>query len=189
MKIKLNEIPENGRDYKITQKTAELNDDLKDLIQNNPYELELNIRPLNMKDFEVKGKMITTTQEICSLCGETFQFKVNSNIHEILIPIPEADKVQEKQTRSNHFSELTESGPSVTEYTADVFELGQLAHETIALAIPYSPRPEANDDGSCKVCLKMNVKETFVYDEEISIFEKAKEENNPFSILKGLKPN
>ena len=32
MKIKLNEIPENGRDYKINRKSAELNEDLKDLI-------------------------------------------------------------------------------------------------------------------------------------------------------------
>lgn len=189
MKIKLSEIPEDGREYHLNRKTGELNDDLKDLIADHPYELHFSIRPLNSKDYELKGTLETHTNELCSLCGETFKFNIKTKIHEILIESAGADKDLEKQSRSNHFSELNESGPSVIEYSDATFEVGDFTHEVIGLNVPFNPKPELEDDGSCKVCLQANMNQIFKYDEDMSNFEAAKDKQNPFNVLKGLKLN
>jgi uncharacterized protein len=189
MKIKLNEIPEDGREYHLNRKTGEINTELQDLIADHPYELKFTIRPLNSKDYELKGSIETHTKELCSLCGETFKFKVNTKIHEILIESAGEDKELEKQSRSNHFSELNQSGPSVLEYKDATFDVGPFTHEVIGLSVPFNPKPELEADGSCKVCLQANMNQSFRYDEDMSTFEKAKEQENPFSILKGLKIN
>ncbi|MBC7456771.1 MAG: DUF177 domain-containing protein [Bdellovibrionaceae bacterium] len=181
MKIKLNEIPENGRDYILNRKTGELNDVLQDLIQTTPYDLKFSIRPLNSKDYELKGTLETHTQELCSLCGDTFKFNLNVKINEILIESAGADKDLEKQSRSNHFSELNENGPSVIEYNEDTFELGEFAHESAAINIPFNPK--------CESCLKTDTGKLFKYDEDMGNFEKAKEKENPFNVLKGIKIN
>jgi uncharacterized protein len=189
MKIKLNEIPEDGRHYTINRTTGELNQDLQDLIADHPYDFEFSITPLNKSDYELRGTVNTTTDELCSLCGDTFKFKVQAKIHEILIEAAPEEKGLEKQSRSNHFSELNESGPSVIEYKDDVFEFGQFGHEVIALNIPFNPKPEQTANGDCKVCLKTNMTQPFKYDEDMGVFEKAKEKENPFNVLKGLKIN
>ena len=103
-------------------------------------------------------------------------------MNEILIPKPN-DKELEKQTRSNHFSELDETAPSVSEYKNEVFELGDLVHEAIAISIPFNPKPEQNDDGSCKVCLKTTLTDAFMYDEKLSIETQV----SPFNVLKDVK--
>ncbi len=181
MKIRLNEIPEDGRDYHFTRNTGEINADLQDLIQNTPYDLKFTIRPLNNKDYALKGLLTTQTQELCSLCGETFKLSLNAKINEILIESAGADKELEKQSRSNHFSELTENGPSVIEYKDDVFEMGEFAHESAAINIPFNPK--------CENCLKSDTGKAFNYDEDMGSFEKAKDQENPFNVLKGLKIN
>lgn len=189
MKIRLGEIPENGREYHLNEKTAELTPELKDLIGSSAYDIQFNITPLNSKDYELKGVINTTTSEVCSLCGDKFQFKINTKLHEILIEAATPDKDLEKQSRSNHFSELNETGPSVTEYNHGVFEVGEFSHQAIALAVPFNPRPEADKDGNCKVCLNVNINREFKYEEDISTFNKAKEQENPFNVLKGIKLN
>jgi uncharacterized protein len=181
MKIKLNEIPESGREYHLTRTTGELNTDLQDLIADHPYELKFYIRPLNTKDYELKGSLATHTKELCSICGENFKFNIIPKIHEILIESAGQDKELEKQSRSNHFSELNENGPSVIEYSDAAFELGEFTHEAIAISIPFNPK--------CETCLKSDTGVPFRYDEDMGTFEKAKEQENPFSVLKGLKIN
>ncbi len=187
MKINLNEIPENGREFELSHKSAELTSEIKDLVGSHPYEVKFSITPLNTHDYELKGQIQTTTSEICSLCGETFNFKINTRLHEILIQSAGPDKELEKQSRSNHFSELNESGPSVTEYHGHTFEVGEFSHQAIALSVPFNPKPEADADGNCKVCLKMNLNQEIKYDEDMGNFEKAKEKENPFNVLKNLK--
>lgn len=189
MKIKLHEIPTTGREYHLTQKTAELTPALKDLVGDHDYDVKFSITPLNNKDYELKGSLNTTTSEICSLCGETFDFKVKAPLHEILIESAGPEKDLEKQSRSNHFSELNDAGPSVTEYNGDIFDLGEFSHQAVALSVPYNPKPEADKDGNCKVCLTMNLNQEIKYDEDMSSFEKAKEKENPFNVLKGIKLN
>lgn len=189
MKINLNEIPTDGRQYHLNRKSAELTPALKDLVGDHDYDVQFTITPLNSKDYELRGHVKTMTSEVCSLCGETFDFKIKAPLHEILIEAAGPDKELEKQSRSNHFSELNEGGPSVTEYSDSTFYAGEYTHQAIALAVPYNPKPEADEQGNCKVCLTMNLNQEIKYDEDMSIFEKAKEKENPFQVLKKLKLN
>lgn len=184
MRIKLNEIPEEGREYFFNRQTGELNQILKDLIDSLPYEAKIYIKPMNTKNYDVRGYIKTATQELCSACGDTFQFKVDAKIQEILIP--GADEIKNSQfAKSNHVSELDESGPGVSEYKNEIFEIGEFLHEAIALNIPFNPKPDLNDDGSCTICLKTLSQDAFFYDEKMGEVVKS----NPFQALKGVKIN
>jgi uncharacterized protein len=182
MKLKLNEIPDEGREYTYTKETGELNDDLRDLIESNAYSVQFFIKPLNNSDFVMTGQVSTRTKEICSLCGDTFNFQTKAQINEILIP-KAIDKDHEKQSRANHISEQDENAPAVSEYKGEVFELGDFIHEAIALSIPFNPKPELTANGDCSVCLKSTPTHALIYDENVSIIEKV----NPFLALKDLK--
>jgi uncharacterized protein len=182
MKLKLNEIPEDGREYIYTKETGELNESIRDLIENNTYKVQFFIKPLNNDDFIMSGTVTTKTKEICSLCGDTFQFPTTAKINEILIP-KALNKDHEKQSKSNHVSEQDENAPAVSEYKGEVFEIGEFIHEAIALSIPFNPKPEQSVDGDCLFCLKPVPSGAFMYDEDVGISEKL----NPFSALKDLK--
>lgn len=186
-KIKLSEIPEDGREYTFNQATAEISADLKDLIGHENYDAKVFIKPLNHKDFSVVGRIKTATKEDCSLCGETFSLKADLEVNEILIPHnPRQERVEksEKQVRSNHMSELDESNVGVIEYHAEEFEIGSCLRQIVALSIPYKPVPQTNKEGDCVVCLKSQLT-AFSYDEKMG--EDIKK--SPFEILKALKLN
>lgn len=188
MKLRLHEVPSEGQEYILNKSTGELNAALKDLVGDLPYEVKLFVRPLNHKDYELKGKILAQTNEVCSLCGENFPFKLEAKLNEILIPLAQ-DKDLEKQSRSNHFSELDSDGPSVTEYNEDAFDLGEFTHQAIALNIPYSPKPCIKDNGDCEVCLKPNMNKPITYNEDMTKFEAEKKKENPFNVLKNVKLN
>ncbi len=176
MKIRLNEIPEDGREYIINRKTAELNSSLQDLIRNAPYDVNLMIRPINTKDFEMFGEVKTQTPEQCSTCGEDFDFQIARRIREILIPQPEEDRTGKYAKSSIPISE-SEGSLTVSNYKNSQLDLGEFIHEAIALEIPFNPR--------CEACLKKANLAPFVYDEKMSEEEKP----NPFKSLKNLKLN
>ena len=182
-KIKLNEVPEEGRSYSYNRLTGELNEDLKDLIGANDYKTDFFLKPLNHKDFSLRGQIQTATQEICSLCGETFNFKTTAQLNEIIIPSAPNSKNLEKQSKSNHVSEMGETEISVSEYKNDVLEIGELIHEAIALSVPFNPKPDLKDDGSCTICDKLAQLGQFNYDENMGNVKKV----NPFEALKDLK--
>lgn len=177
MKIKLNEIPEDGREYIINRKTAELNTALQDLIQAAPYDVNLMIRPINSKDFAMFGTVHTHTTEQCSICAEDFQFQINKKINEILIPDPGEDRTGKYAKSSIPISESAEDSLTVSNYKSSQLDLGEFIHEAVALEIPFNPR--------CEICLKKASLEPFIYDEKMS--EETKP--NPFKSLKDLKLN
>lgn len=185
MKIKLHEIPEDGREYQFNRETGELNSVLKDLIENSAYDAKVFVKPLNTKNYEIKGYIKSFTNELCSTCGENFKFKAEASVHELLIP--GAEEIKNSQfSKSNHVSELNEDGPGVSEYFGDVFDLGEFLHEAIAFSIPFNPRHETNDP-ECKSILKSADTEPFIYDEKMGNTIEQEKKNNAFNKLKGLK--
>lgn len=183
MKIKLHEIPEEGREYTYNRNTGELNAALADLIEDAPYEAKIFIRPLNTKNYDVAGYIKSQTTELCSQCGESFKYKAEAKVHEILIP--GAEEIKNSQfAKSNHVSELNEDGPGVSEYFGDQFDMGEFLHEAIAFSIPFNPRHEANDP-TCKTSFKSAEGDAFIYDEKMG----EEKKNNAFNVLKGLKLN
>jgi|GEM_PF-1443763 len=175
--IKLNEIPVEGRNYIYNRKTAELNVALQDLIKNNPFDVVLDIKPLNTKDFTITGSVITKTQEQCSRCAEDFDFVINKKINEILIPSQEDDRTGKYAKTSGVLTtaDSAETSFSVSEYTKQQFDLGEFIHEAIAIEVPFNPY--------CSICKKLNNDDIFVYDEQMG--EEVKP--NPFLALKAVK--
>jgi uncharacterized protein len=176
MIIRLNEIPENGRDYWFNRQTAELNPVLQDLIQSHPYEIKLFVKPMNTKDFEMTGSVATTAAAQCSLCAEDFDLSLNRQIREILIPNQELDRTG-KYAKSTTISAVEDETYSVSHYSKQQYDLGEFIHEAIALEIPFKPL--------CAKCIKRENDQIFIYDEKMG--EEIKP--NPFQALKGLKLN
>lgn len=188
MKIRLHEIPSEGRNYIINRQTAELNAVLKDLIQDLPYELNVHIQPINSKDYQMTGTIKTKTPEQCSRCGEDFTFAVDKKIREILIQQPADDRTgRYKQHILNTDSPEAEdeSALSVSHYKDNQFDLGEYIHEAIALEVPFNPAPACLENGDCSVCLKKISTKPLVYDENIGEVIKQ----NPFEALKSIKLN
>lgn len=176
MKIRLNEIPEEGRQYLLNRQTSELNLILQDLVGNNAYDVNLYIKPLNSKDFTLDGAVKTQTSEQCSRCGENFAFDINAKLREILIPPQEQDRTGQYAKSSVNYTGDDES-ISVSEYSKQLqFDLGEFLHEAIAIEVPFNP--------CCKECSK-SADKAYIYDEKMG------EENkpNPFHALKGIKLN
>lgn len=177
MKIRLNEIPEEGRQYRLNRETAELNAVLEDLIHHNTYNVNLDIRPLNARDFTLNGSIATQTHEQCSRCGEDFDFAIDKKVHEILIPGHDEDRTGKYAKSSSPSATGGDDEVSVTEYSKQQFDLGEYLHEVIALEVPFNP--------FCSTCTKPENDKAFTYDEKMG--EESKP--NPFQALKGIKIN
>ena len=179
MKIRLNEIPEDGRNYIFNRQTAELNSVLQDLIKSNFYDVNLDIKPLNSKDFTVTGSILTKTAEQCSKCAEDFDLVIDKKVREILIPNQDDDRTGKYAKTSSTLvtADSNETNMSVTEYSKLQFDLGEFIHEAIALEVPFNPH--------CPACQKLKNDKPFIYDENMG--EEIKP--NPFQTLKGIKLN
>lgn len=183
MKIRLNEIPEEGREYKLNQNTAELNMALTDLVGKNPYEVDLFIKALNNRDYSIVGKLKTNTIEQCSSCGVDFNFSVNKKLNDFLIPKQDNTDRTGRYAKSSHISEADSETPDTVEYEGQSFDLAEYIHEAIALEVPFNPKPAVNDNGDCSLCHKSCGLKPFSYDEKLG----DDELKNPFQALKGLK--
>lgn len=182
-RIRLTDIPQEGKDFQWTQETEELNRILSDLIAEEPYSVTFNIRPVNNRDFLMSGSIKTRAPEACSLCGMDFKFPINVKINEILIP-HQPDERTSQYARVNHVSDAPDQGPQAVEYDDTFhFDMGEYVHEAIGLAIPFNPKPEAKDNGDCTTCgLNMNT-HNFGYEDKVE----DEKPNNPFAALKNLK--
>ena len=183
MKIKLNEIPEEGLSYEFNRKTAELNLALQDLIGAADYQIQFDIKPLNTKDFTLTGTIVTKTNENCSRCGDLFQFPINKKISEILIPKQMDDRTGKYAKTTVAISEK-DLETAVLEYENSQFDLGDYLHEAIAIDVPFNPMPKLKANGDCTLCDKPKNPGPVIYDEKLSV-----EKINPFQSLKNIKLN
>lgn len=183
MLINLLEIPAEGKIYICNQNTGDLNQDLKDLLGQTPYQTEFTIRPLQAGTFELTGFIKTKLPEDCSRCGLDFDMPVDQSFRELLIPEQEIPR-NSKFAKANHVSDMHNDGPSVVEYQGHHFNAGEYLHEVVALAEPYTPAPACTADGNCSLCKKPVSAEKFSYEDPG--FE---EPVSPFASLKNIKLN
>lgn len=185
MKINLNDIPQEGRSYKLDRTETELNPCLDDLIQKADYTTEFTIRPLtvNSRDFEMKGWIKTETPEVCSRCGIDFQHPINAKFHEFLIPKQDQPRGS-RYAHVNHVSELSE-GPETVEYEGQEFDLGEYLHEVIAMAVPFNVACPENAANECRIYENPEGEQGFSVNKDIPL-EKPE---SPFAALKNLKLN
>lgn len=177
MKIRLNEIPEDGRQFSFTRETGELNSSLKDLLAKAPYRVDVTIRPLG-NAFEMEGKLVTSMAELCSLCGWDLNLPLNKSFKEILIEQPEVDRETHHVHGSGSVDFLGEVDASAT-YKDGVFEIGEFIHELVAISEPLYP---ACGDPDCEHLEEATAKRA----ELAAEFAKADEAKSPFAMLKDV---
>lgn len=183
MRIHLSDIPQDGKTFSWTRETGELNQLLSDLIQNYAYKAEFFIRPINSRDFEMTGTIVTKAPEQCSRCGIDFPFEIQKSFHEILIPHQPEERTG-RYKRVNHLSDAPDQGPGSVEYDASMnLDMGEYIHETVAIAIPFNPAPVETDKGDCGFCGDKVRGRSFGYNETMP----GEQVKNPFTVLKNLK--
>lgn len=184
MKINLGEIPEQGLEFKFDRSEKALTPCLDDLIKGNDYKTEFLLRPLNSRDFELKGWIKTFTPETCSRCGVDFQHKVDAKFHEFLLPKMEQPR-NSRYSHVNHVSDSSLDGPEMTEYEGNTFDLGEYLHEVIALAAPFNVAHPQDGSVECKIYENPEATRGFSVNKDIPL-EKPE---SPFAALKNLKLN
>lgn len=185
MKINLADIPEEGKDFLFTHTNHHIASALKDVLKESQFITDFNIRPINSRDFEMRGTFKTVAPETCSRCGLDIELPIDEKFHEILIPKQPVDR-QGKYAKKNHISDVEDDGTSTLEYEINMtMNITDYLHEVVALALPFIPAPAEDSEGNCVTC-KVKVRgKLFKYEEEMP----EEKPESPFKALKNLKLN
>lgn len=178
MKIRLAEIPVEGRKFSFNRQTGELNSALTDIIEEAPYRVEFLIRPLG-NAYEMEGRVVTSLKEVCSLCGWDLSLPLNKDFREILIDEPAAGRDTHHVHGKQSVDFLTD-GPSATPIRDGLFDAAEFVHEFVALAEPLYP---SCGDPDCEHLEEAKQKQA----ELAAEFEKADENTSPFASLEKIK--
>ena len=137
MKIRLNEIPEEGRSYIFDRKSGEINEAVADVVGTHDYKADIFIKPIGGV-YEVSGKIETTLDETCSTCGYDFELPVTRAFREILVQ--EKDEHRKSQSvHGNQSVDFLEEGLAMATVKGQIFDAGDYVHEVIAFAEPFYP--------------------------------------------------
>ena len=145
MKIRLNEIPEEGRSYEFDRISGELNEALEDLVGDHAYNADLFIKPIGGV-YEVSGRVNTTMDEVCSTCGYDFELPVSRGFREILVQEKEEHR-KSQSVHGNQSVDFLEESLAMATFKGQVFDAGDYVHEVIAYAEPFYPT--CGHDGDC----------------------------------------
>ena len=179
--IKLHEIPEKGRSYHYDRSSAEFNDVLSDLIENNPYTIDFSIRPIG-NVFEVHGSVHSQFNRVCSYCGVDIQVPVQIKINELLLPKPTEEK-GDTQSKKGFVGSDEDSSLSVTYFSHGILNAEELIHELLGLCEPGYPLC-AGDRCTDSEVIKAKMSEL-----ETAANKAVHSPQNPFAVLKNLKPH
>lgn len=182
MRINLAEIKEEGESFVWNTKTGEANKDLEELIGKNLYHAEFFIKPLNTKDFELRGTIKTGLPEQCARCGIDFDFPVQTKFSEILIPKQDQPRGAH-YSKVNHVSDSLHDGPDSCEYEGQHFEMGHYLLEIVGLAVPFNAAGPEDDKGDCSICNIPVKGRSFSYEEKMP----EEKPQSPFAALKNIK--
>lgn len=183
MKIRLNEIPQDGREYVFDRKSGELNGALADILGTHPYDVKFTIKPIG-NAYELRGKVATTLTETCSKCGWEFDMPVSRALNEILFE----EQEEYRKAHSVHGNRSVDYGTTDLEmsaYRGEVFDAANFVHEAIALAEPFYPTC-GKKDGACDREAEVRKIREQLEAEYASAEEEAAIMRNPFAVLKGL---
>lgn len=173
--ISLAEITEEGREFAYSSSTGELTESLKDLIANNPYQVNLQLRSLG-NAYEITGKIDTKMNLSCSRCGRDTEFPIQNNFKELIL----VEDNRPRNTHSGHVgAHLTSDGPFCNYVTSEYFDLENFVHEHIAASEPYIVECGLPD---CEEAMR----KAQLGAQAPADFEEAA---NPFAALKNVKLN
>lgn len=143
MKIRLSEIPQEGRHYTFDRETGELNEALADILGESRYSAEMELKPIG-NAYELRGRVRTSVPEVCSTCGYDFDLLIERKFHEILFEEHEEGR-KAHSVHGNQSVDFLGEGVSMTPYRNEVFDAGEYVHEAIALSEPFYPKCGGED--------------------------------------------
>ena len=136
LKIRLSEIPEEGRDFEFSEATEELAAALSDLVESRPFLCEFTIRPMTGV-YQLEGVLKTNLLRICSVCGIEVEIPVESSLNELLVKRSRLEK-GDSESKVGFLAD-TAGAPAVTEFDGDELNVIDFIHEMIALKDPAYP--------------------------------------------------
>lgn len=180
MKIRLAEIPDEGRSYLFDRQSAELNGALEDLIGTHDYSIDMTIKPIG-NAYEMRGSVKTSLDEVCSKCGYDFELPVDRKFNEIIFVEGRDDHRKSQGVHGNGSVDFLGEGPTMLPVKGNIFDASDYAHEAIALAEPFYPMCGPN--GSCLHAAEVaEIVERLESEAEAAVGEPK----NPFAALKNL---
>jgi uncharacterized protein len=180
MKIRLKEIPQDGRDYTFDRKSGELNDALSDLIGDHGYNVSLFIKPIGSA-YEMRGQIKTTVHETCSHCGYDFELPLSRAVKEVLFEEQEAYR-KTHSVQGSQMIDFSQDELSMTPIRGDILDAGEFVHEMIALSEPLYP--VCGPDGQCLNAAEVEaIRRRLEEEAELAVETKKP---NPFNALSGL---
>ncbi len=132
MKIRLNEIPADGRSYEFTRLDKDIFEGIKDLVAD--FKVNIRIEPITSSNFQITGSIQASEVAECSKCGWDLPLKLNLKISEVLVK-EEPQEIRKKQHVHGNQSMDFDSDQDqlqVTYYKSDELNLTEWLHEQIA---------------------------------------------------------
>jgi uncharacterized protein len=182
MKIRLGEIPEEGRNYTFDRQTGELNSTLEDVVGSHPYAVDMYIKPIG-NAYEMRGTVKTTLSEVCSKCGYDFELPIDRKFNEIIFE----DETEYRKTHGVHGNQsvnFSDEGTSMIPVRGNVFDAGNYMHEAIVLAEPFYPTCGIN--GTCLHAEEVEQVLQQLEQQAAEAVAEVTEKTNPFAALKEL---
>ena len=146
MIIDLKTIEEEGKEYRFTEKSEELEGFFTDLVEDHSFQVSVDIRPLG-NSFQIHGEVQSGYKDICSKCGYEVEVPLYNKINEILT-IEEKRPRHSQSVHGQNSVQFDESGPSVTYINDFEFNLGEFLHEIIAAGMEQYPK--CSNEKKCK---------------------------------------
>lgn len=147
MFIKLNEIPEEGQTFELSERDYEIAQALKDVTEDEPFAIDCRILPSGQA-YDLKGHIKTTLNHICSFCAGDYPQKVEQNFHEFLM-VADRSKVSFNVTGEDLDAE---EEVHATYLDSHVFDLGNMIREVLVLTTPTQPKCKEDCKGLCTTC-------------------------------------
>lgn len=181
IEIVLKDLPLDGREFTYSHESGELNSALKDLIQDNDYQVKFTLLPVG-NAYSLKGEIKTDMDLQCSKCASDLKYPVKARMNELIVvekPMSKGDQL----VRANHAHELQDNGPDYLMLDNESFKVGDYIHEVIGLAEPIKPICPPDKAQACAEELKNIEREWLSVSEAGGPPIKA----NPFQILEKMK--
>lgn len=183
MKIRLNEIPDEGRSYLFDRKSGELDAVLKDLVGSHDYAITMEIKPIG-NAYEMRGGVRTALSEVCSKCGYDFDLIVDRKFNEIIFEEQEEHR-KSQGVHGNQSVNFLGEGPAMIPVRGNVFDASSYAHEAVALAEPFYPTCGPN--GSCLHAEEIEeIVGRLEAEAEAALAADEQVKKSPFAVLKAL---
>jgi uncharacterized protein len=178
VKLAISEIPDSGLDFNLSNISGELNDELTDILGENPkYDVTLSVdRQQDMVN--ISGRFDAHVHSPCSRCAEEVDLKVHKNFVATYLlnetGIKGGALPEEFNEEDASFDVDFLKGPEL--------DLGEVVHEQMGLEIPLQPLCSDQCKGLCFQCGEnLNIGSCQCKTIEI------KEKPSPFEVLRNIK--